>query len=690
VAAVLSGTSDAKTSPRAGRRLGSPTVALLATCAVVLSVYAAAFARDWRLPGLYMDAINPEYLIPGILDPPPSFELILPGNKVFGDRYPVFTGTYYHGSVQLYAALPFMKAFGATLGTFRVIRLLVGAGILTLALWMAAARAWGPARVLAAGAAGLLALDPSFVLALRTQAYSCMFPLLLLFGCVLLLRSWRDSRQPWLRLAGSGILYGLAAFGYFIYWFFFPVLVWLLLRSPPGERQRPAWPVALSWFAGLAIGYLPFIAGMLLIRRELGGFSQLFDYLDQTRDTLAVTQDHAGLFGRVETVFTESRRVFTGEWPWLMILREPGTGLMDSLKADVLVLLPLLALAVPGLATPEQRRTVALPMALVLSFGAGAVVFGSRLDGHHYTAVLPLLYVAFGCACAAIWPRNQEAGGKRGDQRLDVARRVLVVGSVALVALTSLRAEQNFHRDLRATGGVHLYSDSIDRFAAQLDKYATPPSVYSPDWGFALPVAFLSDASPVSMTLNIEELRQEACVGKPQVVVFLGSQNEAKLRTVADLARRPIADVRTWSQRDGVPVFQTARFDSATDCKPITADASRTVGRRGRSVVALTPDAIPACPYITSVRAAVSWSAPRGGGPGNEIVFRPVGGEEALLARVGRRGAIETGPWAAAGMKFSLRNSRTHRELASATLASAPCPGGLPFGSTNTPRGSFP
>ena len=31
------------------------------------------FGRDWGLPGLYMVAINPEDLIPGILTPPPPF-----------------------------------------------------------------------------------------------------------------------------------------------------------------------------------------------------------------------------------------------------------------------------------------------------------------------------------------------------------------------------------------------------------------------------------------------------------------------------------------------------------------------------------------------------------------------------------------------------------------------------------------
>jgi hypothetical protein len=91
-------------APSRIRRATLPVVFLLS-----LSVFATSFARDWRLPGLYMDAINPEYLAPGILHPGRAVEYILPGNKVFGDRFPVFTGTNYHGSVQLYAVLPIIR-----------------------------------------------------------------------------------------------------------------------------------------------------------------------------------------------------------------------------------------------------------------------------------------------------------------------------------------------------------------------------------------------------------------------------------------------------------------------------------------------------------------------------------------------------------------------------------------------------
>lgn len=659
-------------SLRLGDRLRpGPGLVLPLVFAVVLLLYVLAFARDWGLPGLYMDSINPEYLIPGILHPPPQVEWLVPGNKIFGDRFPVFTGTIYHGSVQLYAALPFMAVFGADLETFRFVQLLVGGGILGLAVWLAASGSWGPKRALAAGAAGLLAIDPAFVLSLRTQAYSTIFPLLLLFGSILLMRGWRDSSRAWLRLLLSGFLYGLAVFSYFIFGFFLPALLWLLLRPGPGEERHRSWTAAWPWVAGCVIGYLPFVAGILLIRRELGGTSQLVDWLRTNGDTLEVSQDKEGVFGRIATVFEESRRVFTGEWPWLMILGHTRSGVLETLKSYILLLLPLAALFVPRIGTPGQRRALRVPIALVLSFAIGALIFGSRLDGHHYSAVLPLLYIAFGCACAALWPWDPDARWRAvAASPAHMARGAVVVLAVLIVAVTSLRAEQAFHDGLQASGGYRLYSDSINRFAEDLDETAPTASVHTPDWGWAMPVGFLSEAGPVRSTVDIDAIRQETCAGKPQVVVFAGDSNEGKLRAVSEVSRRPLAETRTWSQRDGVPVFQTGRIDPTTDCGAPRPPAG---AGPGRSAVRIAPAAIPQCGFA-NIRIALSWAVPERGGRGVEIVVSQPGAPEALLAQGDATGVTETGPWGAAGMRFSVRDAQTHRELTSATVGSEPCP----------------
>src|SRR5688572_26453027 len=73
-----------------------------------------------HLPGLYMDSVNPEYMIPEILyaENPTFDKWLTPGNVLHG-RFPVFSGPIYHGSLQVYATLPFLSLAGVNIESFR-------------------------------------------------------------------------------------------------------------------------------------------------------------------------------------------------------------------------------------------------------------------------------------------------------------------------------------------------------------------------------------------------------------------------------------------------------------------------------------------------------------------------------------------------------------------------------------------
>ena len=344
-----------------------------------------------------------------------------------------------------------------------------------------------------------------------------------------------------------------------------PALLWLVLAERGARLPR------LGAFAvGSAVGLLPLVLGMLLLRDEVGGTRELLDWLRDNREGLDPGQDDQGVLGHVEVVWRESRYVFAGQWPWAMILQESRTAALEGLKATLLVVLPVVAL-LPWFAEARRRRVVGVPLALAASFGVGALFFGGRLDGHHYTAVLPLLYAAFGAGCAVILPRGDGAGASFGSVPAAVRTAVVAV-AVGIVVVSNLDGERDFQDRLAATGGVGLYSDAIDRFSWDVDTSAPGAAVHAPDWGTAMPVSYLSDtAFPVRMGVDAAALRAEVCAGKPQLVAFLGEDNEAKFDAVADVSGRPVEDVRTWRQRDGLPVFQVARFGAGAGCEPPSA-----------------------------------------------------------------------------------------------------------------------
>ena len=656
-------------------RLTRPAKALTIVIFVALGVFIVAFAVDWRLPGLYMDAVNPEYIIPGILDPaaPGHRPWILPGNH-FLSRFPVFTGSVYHGSTQLYFALPLMALFGADVGTFRIAQGLVGCLILLLLALHAGRMNAGIKGALAALSTVLLALDPSFVMALRTQAYSCMFPLILLLGSILLLQDRRERARPAWRLLLSGVLFGLSIFSYFIFAFFLPALAWLLLRDARvGGRLR----AAFLWACGTLVGCLPFAAGLFLLGHALGGAQAMIHWLHHHSDSLQVMGSDNG--NRLLAVFTSARSVITGKWPWMMMLHHHAGDITGSIKAGFLIVLPIVALVALRKGRADDRDSIRVPLVFVLSFLACALIFGKRMGGHHYTVILPFLYVAFGCACAALWPFASEPRVADTDAQRHRMVSALIAGfAFVVVAGMNLGNLLHFHRDLQESGGAGFYSDAIDRFAMHVVKHAPDATVYFPDWGYVMPFTFLTRARVAQIdSVDPLRIRREACAGKPQIVVFTGSANAAKFDLVRELAEQPDPSITQWSQRDGVPVFQSAYFAPRTDC---TSDdealdqAASANATDGAPSIEVIPKAASTCDFLSPAIATVRWDAKNPALSRAEIWIVPAGEELKPWTAGKAKGQELTGPWASPGMKFVLIDPVTHEHLATTEIKAIACP----------------
>lgn len=629
-----------------------------------LLVFTVAAAWDWRLPGLYMDAVNPEYIIPGILNPDGAGNRpwILPGNVLL-DRFPVFTGTLYHGSTQLYFALPVLAAFGVDVASLRLAQTLAGGLILLLAARLLRGHASGARAALAATALLLLALDPSFVIALRTQAYSCIFPMMLLLGAVLLLRDGRERAQPMPRFAAAGLLFGLAVFSYFIFAFFFPALLWLVLRKGGAHGAASRWRGLLVWLIGCAVGCLPTLCGLLLIKDELGSVAALLDWLHLRSSDLKVMGDDTSVAARIASVANDFWHVVDSDWPRRMILRRYDGGPVAAVKAALLIGLPAVALW-RSRGTPE-RFDVLLPLALATSFLVCACIFGGRLGGHHYTALMPLLYVAFGSACALLWTQPTTPPA--------VSRRY--IGGVAVLAtamgIANAHALARMHGDLRTTGGVGLYSDAIDRFSAEVSTHDPGATVYLPDWGFVMPFMFLTKASVAQRdAVHPFRVRREACAGKPQIVVFTGTDNAAKIALIANIADLPAPAVRTWTQRDGTPVFQSARFDPRDGCQDEPSPSSLPTATPR---IALQPAALHTCAFLGPARVSAQWDA-AGMASRVKVFVQPAGAPATLWTDGDARGSASTGPWATPGMKFILRDEANDSVLAEAVVEPKACP----------------
>jgi len=531
--------------------------------AAVALVYAVVATHRIDLPGIFADAINPDYLVARILSPNPqrSITWVLFGNSLLGDRAPVLISLY-HGSQQFWLGLPLYAVFGTTVEGVRLVHATFALGVLA-ALYALLAR--GGVRPWFAATVGVvLALDPSFSYAFRTQAYITMAPAAwLLLGVVCLLRAAEPGEAKAGRwLFWSGVFCGLAAVGYFVWAFVLPPIAFAAWRWMRGVAlPRP--PLA-TWTLGLATGGAAYPIGYLLIARKLGSFPETVAFVRETQAKLGAFESIQPIGARLwhawRTIDTtvsnawHSGIMFGGE-----MLATPGAGW----KIAVVVGLPYalwLHAELRRRATPLLRLLVALPP----SFVALSLIFGNRLGGHHFVTLVPLFYAALGLGLWTFVARDP--------------RRTLVAAMVPIVLLGSLNVagQVQMSGKLAETRGRGFLSDAIHRFAADLNAMPEKPFLWFPDAVLALPVIILTRASvPITDHMDDPEPRRTLCAGRDVAMVRIKDHpSEARAREWHANLGWDAPTIRPYAQADGAVVFEVLTYHGRRDGPGCTAAAT--------------------------------------------------------------------------------------------------------------------
>ncbi len=532
---------------------------------VVLLAFALGVCWNISLPGLYMDAVNPDYLVIRTLHherfPLPIW--IPPGNLFF-DRFPVITSLY-HGTGHVWFALPFYLLFGIGIVQLRIAQALFGAVIL---LGVFAILRRTPARgripLLLAGLITLaLALDPVFIFAFRTQLYITLAATAWLLAAVLAgnaaLRPRDDKHAGWLILL-AGIFYGLSVFGYFIYAFFAPALVLALIvrsRQIGLARSRLGVVSLLSSLAlGLAIGSIGYLIGYGRIAEAQGGIGGLLHYITSQQDSLGAFKSSFTWGQTAEYFRVLVTNVFSNAWQHSLMFGEGWPEPASVAKLFVLLALPaVLWLVLEISRTPSGW--LRLVFALIASFVLVAFGLGSRLSGHHFAVLLPLCYLALGLGLIGLSARaNRRALG--------------LVAGVLLIGLGTINVvgQWSTQQQLVATGGRKLFSDAINRFATEAVVERRDQFVVLPDWGLFMPFQFLTKGQVEHMTdIDTARMRGELCKGRDVAVALINNDIDARFASLAGDLGWVSPAKQVYRDREGNMVFVVGTFASATsDC----------------------------------------------------------------------------------------------------------------------------
>lgn len=516
---------------------------------VALVVFWLGALRNAELPGLYMDAINPDYMFARWLNPELKNTIwAMPGRPL------PLLGNLYHGVQTLYVGVLTYGLLGTSVVSVRVTHALYGSLIILLA-WLILRRVTGR-PVLAMVLAIVLAADMAFLGSFRTQAYIILagqvWMMLALWAAI---RCVMDDAPPrWLLLL-SGVGMGLATYGYFVFLFFLPPMAVLAVFGPgfQGARQR-----LLVWTIGFVIGMMPYVLGYIELAVAVGGVGALVEWMRNAlgalkptvaSQTYGVGLEHVLTFAQWGLADLGNEHTMIGEAVSLPLLgwRSACVGLS--------VVVCLLGAGLEWKARPQLARTLLACVAMPASFIAIAAGFGSRLGVHHFTTLVVLGYLLLGLSAywlALCLPKGRWPG---------------IVGWVLALALLTVNiVQQNkVHERLIATGGTGMSTDALTVMARTALTEQRRAIWFFPEWGFFMPFAFLTaNQVPYELSATVEVLELHRAPDREIRIAFWQEESQQQYRKILEQAGIQDIQLQPLHRRDGEPALYLLKGRYAT------------------------------------------------------------------------------------------------------------------------------
>jgi hypothetical protein len=503
------------------------------------------------LPGVYMDTVNPDYIIVRLLNwDPRVYGWILPGTCIF-DIFPTIIQLY-HGAVPYYVGMPFYMLFGTGVAAIRIVNsifaslVLLSAGVFL--------RTFGVRPLFVGLVLTVLALDPGLLFSFRTQSYITLLPISFIFLSVSIVENAGPFASR--RVCGiAGLLVGLSVYGYFIYLFLAPATAahfWWKVRSNPGCRVQFS-----TWLMGFALGVSPYLIGYVLMFIATGGAKGFERFLAAGLENASVGSSKLDSWHRVKyfTMLVSGTVDFKGQTS--VMLNEMFTPYFHRSKRFFLIDLGIIYLVL-NLIFVRRVTAIVFIAGLFLGMIFLFVCFGDRLGFHHIALTLPLLYLALALCIEYI----------AGLTSFGRAKLVLLLPFLIL-GIGNAIDRQRVMLDLERTGGVGLASDAIDRFAQESLSNPDPTFGFFPDWGVFMPFEMITGGQiPLLTDFSPDAARRKLCEGRDALLAIINDQGVDRLAAWINAVGWGAPEVVVYRQRDGAPVLTSVRWRASAPTHP--------------------------------------------------------------------------------------------------------------------------
>lgn len=496
--------------------------------------------HDIALPGLYMDAVNPDYLAARTLNP----EIKNPVNAMPTAWIPIL-GNLYHGVQNYYVALPVVSLLGFNITAIRIAQAIFGSGIVVMVFLVTERTV--RLRSIAWLTAALVATEISFLASFRTQFYIVMSGVFWLLLAIYFGLADKEENSNRRRIFLSGLFFGLSVYSYFVFLFFMPFWIFFITQN---TRQ---WRVLLQWGTGFVIGMLPYVLGYISLIVALGGINSSAAWMQASLNGLAPLSSNLDITDSFFNSFRNVSYAIQNTGNSLMIFGD-ASGLAPS-KFKVWIFgfscFLLLSLNIFSAKTKiefsehsSKRNVILQPGQLVwltLCFIVVSFPLGSRLWIHHYSILIPLMYIILsGVIFHLLGPR----------------RVFLVWILLAGIGFFNCYQQLSFFSRLEQTGGNGKFSDAINRMASEAQASPVGSVYFFPDWGFFMPFSLLTgNKIPYELETSSEKISTYFLSGHIIHVLFWHPDDEIKYRALLEAAGIRNVELRKHQQRNQTIAF---------------------------------------------------------------------------------------------------------------------------------------
>jgi hypothetical protein len=392
-----------------------------------------------------------------------------------------------------------------------------------------------------------LATELAFIGSFRTQFYIIISGVFWLLAAIYVALPSDDCSDENIlsRCTLSGLCAGLAVYSYFVYLFFLPGFLALILYNTRNLRT------ITRWLSGFVLGMMTYVVGYALAFIRLGGVTNGLDWIANFLHAIEHQNSSRSLAERISWSYELFKLAMINAGNEYMIFDYGIMNLWASRKLDAFIFITLSGVLLihwqkfgRKLVSHDLIHSDQLVW-LIFSFFLCITIFEKQVWIHHFSSLLPLFYLItglmFGYMLKQLHPR---------------LTRFLLFGTMTLLVAANISQQGRFFEELELTGGRGKWSDSINKLASDAMIQSPGLTHVFPEWGFYMSFAFLTaNKVPYTTDASSENLMKLPKKGETVRLYFWEKKDKEKYATTLTSAGLVLTASGSYLQRDNSPSF---------------------------------------------------------------------------------------------------------------------------------------